>query len=159
SNGPHLSGTGASYLRVSGDKQEMDRQLASLAAFEKRHKVSIAPQHRYEDDMPRDLSDKRPDFQRILKAAEERKIQWIFVDHIDRFGFADEWELVEQIQKLRKAKCRLFDSSDNDWTDRDLMSFFKTGLAGHSSRDEQVKKSLRSLGGMIAKAKVGEWQG
>src|SRR5262249_54384060 len=44
-------------------------------------------------------------------------------------------------------------------TDRGLMSFFKAGLAGHSSHAEQVTKSHRALGGMLAKAKAGEWMG
>src|SRR5262249_55592345 len=94
-----------------------------------------------------------------LKAVQAGILQWIFVDHIDRFGFADEWELVELIQTLRKAGCKLYDSSDHEWTARGLMSFFKAGLAGHSSHDEQLKKSLRCLGGMVAKARAGEWQG
>ena len=139
----HLEGPGGAYLRVSGDRQETERQLASRAAFEKRHERRRLPQHhRYEDDMPRDLSAKRQDFQRMLKAAAAGTLQWIFVDHIDRFGFADEWELVELIQVLRKAGCKLYDSNDDEWTARGLMSFFKAGLAGHSSHDEQVKKSL-----------------
>src|SRR5262245_59410590 len=154
-----LDGPGGAYLRVSGDRQETERQLASRAAFEKRHGVRIAQQHHYEDDMPRDLSEKRPDFQRMLKAAQAGTLRWIFVDHIDRFGFKDEWELVELIQTLRKAGCKLYDSNDAEWTARGLMSFFKAGLAGHSSHDEHVKKSLRCLGGMVAKAKAGEWQG
>jgi DNA invertase Pin-like site-specific DNA recombinase len=154
-----LDGPGGSYLRVSGDRQETERQLASRAAFEKRHGVRIADHHHYEDDMPRDLSARRPDFQRMLRAAQAGALRWIFVDHIDRFGFADEWELVELIQTLRKAGCKLYDSGDDEWTARGLMSFFKAGLAGHSSHDEQVKKSLRCLGGMVAKARAGEWQG
>jgi DNA invertase Pin-like site-specific DNA recombinase len=154
-----LEGPGGAYLRVSGDRQETERQLASRAAFEKRHGVRIADHHHYEDDMPRDLSAKRPDFQRMLKAVVVGTLRWIFVDHIDRFGFADEWELVELIQTLRKAGCKLYDSNDDEWTARGLMSFFKAGLAGHSSHDEQVKKSLRCLGGMVAKARAGEWQG
>jgi DNA invertase Pin-like site-specific DNA recombinase len=158
-NGLHLEGTGGSYLRVSGDRQEVERQVASRAAFEKRHKVKVSQQHQYEDDMPRDLSGKRPDFQRMLKAVNAGLLQWIYVDHIDRFGFADEWELVEMIQTLRKAGCKLYDANGDDWTARGLMSFFKAGLAGHSSHDEQVKKSSRCLGGMVEKARRGEWMG
>lgn len=154
-----LTGTGAAYLRVSGDKQETQRQVQSIRAFEARHGVKIAQSHRYEDDMPRDLSDKRPDFRRMMKAAEDGVIQWIVVDHIDRFGFKDEWELVKLIGRLRDVGCRLYDSGGDEWTARGLMSFFKAGLAGHSSRDEQLKKSYRSLGGMVAKARAGEWMG
>jgi DNA invertase Pin-like site-specific DNA recombinase len=158
-NGLQLAGVGGSYLRVSGDRQEFQRQQSALADFEQRHRVRIPQHHRFEDDMPRDLSAKRPDFQRMLKAARAGSIKWIFVDQIDRFGFADEWELADLLGQLRKAGCRLFDARDEDWTAHGLMSFFKAGLAGHSSHDEQVKKSWRSLGGMIQKAKAGEWQG
>jgi DNA invertase Pin-like site-specific DNA recombinase len=158
-NALELIGQGACYIRVSGDRQEVERQLASIATFEQRHKVKIAPTHRYEDDMPRDLSAKRPDFQRMLRAARAGLIKWVVVDAIDRFGFRDEWELVEFLQDLRKAGCKLLDTKDDVWTDTGLMGFFKAGLAGHASHDEQVQKSKRSLGGMVAKARQGEWQG
>src|SRR5262245_1031999 len=129
-----LEGTGGAYARVSGDRQDTERQLASRRAFEARHGVRIAPQHLYEDDMPRDMSAKRPDFQRMLRAVKAGLLQWIFIDHIDRFGFADEWELVVMIQLLREHHCHLYGSNDHDWTDRGLMSFFQVGLAGHASR-------------------------
>lgn len=152
-----LAGTGAAYVRVSGDKQEVQRQLDSVSAFGKRNEVKISPQHWYEDHMPRDLSAKRPDFQRMLKAIRAGAIQWVIVDQIDRFGFADEWELVDLIRELRTANCKLYDAKEDEWTAGGLMSFFKAGLAGHSSRDEQMKKSSRCLGGMATKASQGEW--
>src|SRR5262249_38328972 len=124
-DGVDPSGIGAAYIRVSGDRQEVERQLASIAAFEQRHGVKIPQQHRYEDHMPRDLSAKRPDFQRMLKAAQGGALRWIVVDQIDRFGFADEWELVELIGNLRKAGCKLYDTRDDEWTALGLMSFFK----------------------------------
>jgi DNA invertase Pin-like site-specific DNA recombinase len=156
----HLQGTGAAYFRVSTDRQELQRQLDSVAAFEQRHGVTISRQHRYEDHgFARDDSANRPDFQRLLGGVRAGTLGWVVVDHIDRFGFADQWELVELISALRKAGCRLYDTRDDEWTSADLMSFFKAGLAGHSSHDEQVKKSLRSLGGQIARARSGEKQG
>jgi hypothetical protein len=45
-SGLHLDGNGGAYIRVSGDRQEVERQLASIAAFEKRHAVKIADRHR-----------------------------------------------------------------------------------------------------------------
>jgi DNA invertase Pin-like site-specific DNA recombinase len=137
----------------------VQRQLDSLKAFEQRHKVKVSEQHRYEDHMPRDLSAKRPDFQRMLKAVASGQLRWLFVDHIDRFGFADQWELVELLSQLRKAGCKLYDACDDEWTSRDLMSFFKVGLAGHASHTEQATKSHRVLGGTVQKAKAGEWLG
>jgi DNA invertase Pin-like site-specific DNA recombinase len=155
----HLEGTGASYLRVSGDRQEVERQLASRLAFESRHGVKISTQHQYEDHMPRDLAAQRPDFQRMLAAVRAGLLQWIYIDHIDRLGFKDEDELVEVRSVLRRAGCRLIDSRDDDWTSRGLLAFIKVGLAGHASREEQVTKSRRALGGMVEKARAGEWQG
>jgi DNA invertase Pin-like site-specific DNA recombinase len=159
SNGLELTGTGGSYLRVSGDRQEVERQTASRGAFEKRHGVKISAAHQYEDDMPRDLSAKRPDFQRMLKAVKAGRLQWVFIDHIDRFGFADEWELAKRLVEFHEAGCKLLDARDDDWTAKGLMSFFKVGLAGHASHESQVTTSHRSLGGMIVKARAGEWQG
>jgi DNA invertase Pin-like site-specific DNA recombinase len=156
----HLTGIGAIYLRVSGDRQELQRQQDSIAVFEKRHGVQVPERHRYADHgYARDLSAKRPDFQRMLRAAQAGDIQWIVVDQIDRFGFADEWELVGMVRDLRAAGCKLYDTKDDEWTSRDLMSFFKVGLAGHSSHNEQVQKSYRALGGMVTGAKNGEFQG
>ena len=159
-NGLDLAGAGAAYIRVSGDRQEVERQLASVTAFEQRHQTKIAKHHRYEDYMPRDLSERRPDFQRMLTEVKTGTLRWIVVDQIDRFGFcrrmgvggADTRPPTGGLQALRHHK-------DDEWTSSGLMSFFKAGLAGHSSHDEQMKKSSRSLGGMIIKARSGEWMG
>ena len=156
-----LTGAGAAYVRVSTDRQGLERQLASVALFEKRHKVTIAKQHRYEDHgLPRDLSAKRPDFQRMMRAVESGAIKWIVVDAIDRFGFADEWEFAGMVSRLRAAGCRLYDeATEEDWTQTNLMSFFMVGLAGHASTQKQVTTSHDCLGGMIDGAKNGEWMG
>jgi DNA invertase Pin-like site-specific DNA recombinase len=154
-----LTGNGGHYLRVSGNKQDVERQIAARQAFEKRHGVRIAPSFLYEDDMPRDLSEKRPDFQRMKKAVEAGQLQWIFLDHIDRFGYADEDEIVERIIMLRKAGCKLIDADDEDWTKPGMLSLIKAAMAGAASKEEQDTKSHRALSGMIPKAKAGEWQG
>jgi DNA invertase Pin-like site-specific DNA recombinase len=158
-NGLQLEGAGAAYLRVSGDRQELARQLNALAHFEQRHGVTVPPARRFEDHMPRDLSAQRPDFQRMLKAVRAGTVKWIFIDSIERFGFADEWELADLLGQLRKAGCRLLDARDEDWTATGLMSFFRAGLAGHESKEAQRKTSWRSLGGMIEGAKAGEFMG
>jgi DNA invertase Pin-like site-specific DNA recombinase len=160
SDGLDLTGVGAAYVRVSGDRQELQRQLDSLSAFEKRHKVKVADRRRYEDHgLPRDLSAKRPDWQRMMRAAESGALKWIAVDQIDRFGFADEWELAEMVLRLRRAGCKLYDTRDEEWTSSGALTIFRTALAGQSSHAEQVNKSHRVLGGMVAKARAGEWMG
>jgi DNA invertase Pin-like site-specific DNA recombinase len=159
SQGLRLTGTGASYVRISGDKQEVQRQYSDLADFERRHDVSVPTQHRYEDHMPRDQADKRPDFQRMLRAAKAGTLQWVWIQRIDRFGVEDGDELVTLRRELRKAGCRLIDNSGTDWTSRNLATLIQAGLAGEQSRGEQVEKSFRSLNGMVNRAKSGEWMG
>jgi DNA invertase Pin-like site-specific DNA recombinase len=158
-SGLHLSGAGAAYIRVSSDKQDVERQYADLADFEQRHAVKVAKHHRYEDHMARDLSDKRPDFQQMLKAAKAGAIQWIWIQRIDRFGVEDGYELVSLIRDLHKAGCRLIDHGGTDWANRNILTLIQAGLAGEQSRGEQVEKSFRSLDGMVKKAKAGRWMG
>jgi DNA invertase Pin-like site-specific DNA recombinase len=157
----NLSGTGAAYVRVSDDKQDVARQYAAVAAFEKEHGVCVPLRHRYEDHgFQRHVSAKRPAFQRMMAAARAGLIRWIAVDQIERFGFADQWEFAEMVCALRKAECKLYQIIGGDeWTGRDFLSFVKTGFAGYASHDEQVKKSNRALGGMAEGARRGEHQG
>jgi DNA invertase Pin-like site-specific DNA recombinase len=159
-NGLCLEGTGAAYVRVSDDAQDTERQHESIHAFEKRHGAAVAEGFRFVDQgWARDLAARRPEFQRMLKLVDAGRVRWVVVDKIDRFGFADEWELVELITRLHKAGCRLYDTRGDEWTERGLLGFFKAGLAGHHSHDEQMQKSYRSLGGMVQQAKAGEWMG
>jgi DNA invertase Pin-like site-specific DNA recombinase len=159
-NGPHLDGPGAAYVRVSGDDQETERQHEAARAFERRHGVSIPPEHYFEDHgWARDQAARRPAFQRLLGKADAGLVRWIVVDQIDRFGFADQWELAEMILRLRKAGCRLYDTRGDEWTARDLLGFIKAGIAGSQSHEEQVQKSYRALGGKVKKAREGEWMG
>jgi DNA invertase Pin-like site-specific DNA recombinase len=70
-NGLHLSGVGATYIRVSTDHQDTERQRAAVQAFEQAHGVTIAKQHWFKDEgWARDEADQRPAFQRLMKLAE-----------------------------------------------------------------------------------------
>lgn len=155
-----LAGVGASYLRVSTDLQDTERQYASIRSFEKCHKVSIAKRHWFEDHgFARDEAEDRPAFQNLLKLAARGDIQWIVIDRLDRFGTKDKDELAHYRYLLRKAKCKLFDVSGKEWTSADMMTFIEAGLQAEQSQKEQHEKSYRVLGGKIEKARAGEWQG
>src|SRR5688572_28974613 len=108
----HLTGTGAAYLRVSDDQQETIRQYDAVHDFERRHGVTIPKHHWYKDEgWARDTADKRPDFQRLLKAAQRGDIQWIVVDKLDRFGTKNPRKLVRYIDDLIDWGCKLYDAS------------------------------------------------
>lgn len=156
----NLDGVGASYIRVSTDQQDTDRQYEAVRAFEKRHKISIRKQHWFEDEgWARDKADKRPAFQRLIALAERGEVQWIVVDRLDRFGTKSAKQLITYLYRLDEAGCRLYDSTGKEWTGEDDATEITALLAGKTSQKEQHEKSWRVLGGKVEKARAGEWQG
>lgn len=159
-NGPNLVGNGASYIRVSTDQQDTQRQYAGIRGFEKRFGVSIAEQFWFKDEgWSRDTADRRPDFQHLIKAAEAGVIQWIVVDKLDRFGAKSTKQLFKYLGILEDVGCKLYDVSGKEWTGEDDATEIAAWVAGKTSVREQREKSHRGLSGKIEKVRQGEWQG
>jgi DNA invertase Pin-like site-specific DNA recombinase len=155
-----LTGVGAAYIRVSTDQQETVRQYAAVEAFLERHGVTIPKQHWFKDEgWARDTADRRPDFGRLMKLAECGAVNWIVVSERDRFGTPDAHEFLHFLYQLRKWGSRLYDSSDTDWTSKDIATVITAVVDGEKSELEQRGLSKRVLGGKIEKARQGEWQG
>lgn len=155
-----LSGPGAAYIRVSDDQQDTKRQYDSAHEFEKRYGVTIPAAHWFKDEgWARDTADRRPDFQRTLKFAEEGRIKWIVVDRLDRFGAKSAKHLMGYLARLEDAGCRLFDASGKEWTGEDHGTEISAWVEGKKSKGEQLEKSHRALTGKVARVKTGEWQG
>src|SRR5947209_6477687 len=73
-----------------------------------------------EDAGSRDLSYKRPGFQKLLKDVEGKKLDWIVVAERDRFGVADNEEWGYFVTILRRHNCQLWAvSDDKELTNRD----------------------------------------
>jgi DNA invertase Pin-like site-specific DNA recombinase len=159
-DGPDLTGTGAAYIRVSDDAQDTARQYASAHAFEKRHGVTIPKHNWFKDEAwARDTADRRPDFQRLLKEVEAGRVQWIVVDQLDRFGTKNAKQLISYLHRLDEAGCKLYDAAGKEWTGEDVATIITAVVEGEKSKGEQTGKSHRVLGGKVAKARAGEWQG
>jgi hypothetical protein len=95
----------------------------------------------------------------MLKAALAGQLRWIVVDSLDRFGTKSAKRLMGYLADLEDAGCQLFDTQDKEWTGEDDGTEISAWVGGKASTREQKEKSKRCLGGMIAKAKSGEWQG
>lgn len=159
-DGLHLTGDGAAYVRVSDDQQDTLRQYESIQGFEKRHGVTIPKQHLCKDEgWARDTADRRPEFQRLMKLAESGRVKWIVVDQLDRFGTKDPHQLIHYLYRLREGGCKLYDAAGKEWTGEDVATIITAVVEGEKSKGEQTSKSHRVLGGKIAKARLGEWQG
>jgi DNA invertase Pin-like site-specific DNA recombinase len=154
------SGTGAAYIRVSTDQQDTQRQYDNVRAFEKQNGVTIKPDNWFKDEgWARDTADKRPDFQRLMKLAEAGRVRWIVVDQLDRFGTKNAKQLITYLHRLDEAGCKLYDATGREWTGEDIATIITAVVEGEKSKGEQTSKSHRVLGGKIAKARLGEWQG
>jgi hypothetical protein len=77
----------------------------------------------------------------------------------DRFGTTDADEFVHFRYLLRKWGCRLYDAAGTDWTRKDIATVITAVVDGEKSEQEQHGISKRTLGGKVAKARAGEWQG
>ena len=159
-NGLHLDGPGGAYLRVSDDRQETERQIESIRLFEQRHGVIIPKRLWFEDrGWARDEDKQRPEFQRLLKTAVSGGVRWIVVDSLDRFGTKNAKRLFRYLDELEEAGCHLYDANDKEWTGDDDGTEITAWVGGKTSTREQKEKSKRALGGMVAAARAGEWQG
>ena len=131
-----LEGPGATYIRVSTDQQDTERQYNSVGSFEKRFEVSIPKENWFEDEgWARDQADRRPAFQRLMKQAELGRIKWIIVDQLDRFGTKDAYQLVHYLYRLRECGCRLYDCSGKEWTSADVATIITAVVEGDGKRE------------------------
>jgi hypothetical protein len=94
-----------------------------------------------------------------MELAERGAIQWIVVSERDRFGTVDADEFVHFRYLLRKWGCRLLDANGTDWTKKDIATVITAVVDGEKSEREQHSISARVLGGMVERARQGEWLG
>jgi DNA invertase Pin-like site-specific DNA recombinase len=159
-NTPDLSGDGAAYIRVSDDEQDTKRQHEAIRNFLERYGVTVPQSHHFEDEgWARDTADRRPDFQRLMRLVEAGKIKWIVVDQLDRFGMKTAKQLFAYLYRLEEAGCRLYDATGKEWTGDDDGTEINAWVEGKKSTKEQHGISRRVLGGQVARAKDGCWQG
>lgn len=154
-----LVGPFAWYIRRSDNKSDLDRQRSLLLAWCQASKISVPEELKYEDTGSRDLSEKRPAFQRLLRDAEakKRKFATILIPCLDRFGVEDMDEIGSIRRTFSKAHVCLYsiDPTEGDLTAKDQTTLFKLFMKSEASREEQVKKGARAISGkanQLAKA-------
>lgn len=155
-----LTGDGSAYVRVSDDQQDTLRQYESIHAFERSNGIKIPESGWFKDEgWARDTADRRPEFQRLMKLAEDGRIKWIVVSERDRFGTTDADEFMHYRYLLRKWGVKLYDANGTEWTKKDIATVITSVVDGEKSEQEQHSISRRVMGGMVGKAKNGEYQG
>jgi DNA invertase Pin-like site-specific DNA recombinase len=150
----------AAYLRVSSDKQSVDRQRAGIIAYAARLGIEIDVWYIDDEGVnSRDLAWKRKKFQKMMEAVEAGEISQIIVDKQDRFGTADSAEMGYYITILRRNDCVLWDIEGRDITQQGLVPSVVTAIGAATSQAEQKEKAHRSVDGKRSLAARGEFQG
>ena len=129
----------AAYIRVSSDKQETVRQERRIKAsgftiafccFGTRREKSCV-----------DQPDKRPDFQRLLKAVQAGLLDKIVVDRQDRFGVVDAYQWGKFISLLREHGTALVDADGKVLSGDDDVSILTGTLGAITSMREQKEEA------------------
>jgi DNA invertase Pin-like site-specific DNA recombinase len=156
----NLSGDGAVYVRTSTDQQDTQRQYAAVQGFLERHGAVIPRSQWFEDEgWARDTADRRPNFQRLLHLVKAGRVNWIVLDRLDRFGWKSSKQLMHLLYQLEEAGCRLYDADGKEWTGEDDATEITALIEGKNSVKETRERSYRVLGGMVEKARDGQFLG
>lgn len=148
------------YVRVSRDVQDAERQRDTIREWATHNDLVI--EEWYEDtegSNPRDLADKRINFQRLIQLVATGLVDAVVVDAQDRFGTAGAWELGKYLTVFIDSGCSLWSVSDGCLTEEDDGTVIKAVVNAQTSRKEQRDKSWRSLNKKIDKARDGEYPG
>ena len=152
-----ISTPAAWYVRKSDSKSDLERQINLLEHWCEANKVKVPDALRYKDMGSRDLSRKRPDFQRMLKDAKRGLFKTIIVPALDRFGVEDTEEFFRYRSELRDSKVSIFsiDPSEGDLSSKDKETIIKIFFKAEASKEEQQKKGSRSISGKHSKLTPG----
>lgn len=153
---------GVAYIRVSdGEKQDPQRQRDTIKTWAAKRGLTIT--HFYEDIQgrnPRDRSEDRVNFQRLLKDVTAGKVAWVVVDSQDRWGTAKHaHEFGYYATILLQHDCQLWSVAQGHLTAPDAATAFTTTAGSVTSTEELKKFGERQVSGKRTKAKAGEWQG
>lgn len=145
-------------IRVSKDEQDRRSQLERCERWLKER--ALKPLEILSDSGSRDLSEKRPQFQRLLGLVEAGKADWILVSERDRLGFADAWEYGHFIHLFRTNGVQLWSVADNrDLCSGDRFEPILASLSADKSQHEQKENADRTLRAKFVAVQRGEWVG
>jgi len=141
------------YLRCSDDHQDTQRQREDIL------RSGFKIDQWLEDHESRDRAEKRPDFQRLLRAVQAGQVHTIVVQTFDRFGVKDAYEMGKFFSILRDHECRLLDASGKVLNADDDATVLTSTIGALTSSREQREKATRVLTGKMTLARKGQFLG
>lgn len=145
------------YIRTSKDEQDKRSQKERVQRWLDSKELTATW---LEDSGARDLSAKRPNFQRLLSLVQDGAVDWVIVAERDRLGFRDAYEYGHFVHLFRSNGVQLWSVADNrDLTGDDRIEPILASLEADKSQHEQKGFADRTLRAKIAATKRGEWVG
>jgi DNA invertase Pin-like site-specific DNA recombinase len=145
-------------IRVSKDEQDRRSQQERCERWLKAR--ALKPLEILSDSGSRDLSEKRPHFQRLLGLIEAGQVDWVLVAERDRLGYKDAWEYGHFIHTFRNHGTQLWSAADDrELTGDDRFEPVIASLAADKSKYEQKENADRTLRAKTAAIARGEWLG
>lgn len=151
---------GCGYIRVSDDRQEVERQYQSLRRWaEARHITLIKI---YEDRGGRRHeagTAKRKAHSEMMRAVSSGKYDFCVIDAQDRLGFANPHEFMRMAAEFIDAEVELWSVQEGLLSGQDLTSFLLQAIGAVGSKTEMQTKCHRTLTRKVDMAKAGHWTG
>jgi len=151
----------AAYIRMSGHKQERSpaQQKSEIVKLAAREGCRI--DHWFQDDAITGDSGplERPDFRRMLEAAQEGKYQRLLAYDQDRIGRFDSIDAGQWMAPLRTAGVQLITCVQGkiDWNTFEGRIIYTVNQEGKKRFLEEL--SGKVVRGKVANAKAGGWNG
>src|SRR5437773_2739208 len=115
---------GAVYIRVSGKQQDLASQTQLINTWLAENSLSV--RRWYRDTGARDLAEKRPQFQEMLRAIEAGEITWVLVTEKDRFGGRDSYQFGSFVTFPQDHACELWSVSQRCLSGTDAYTHIMT---------------------------------
>lgn len=147
------------YYRKSKEEQDIRSQEKRVNDYCTEHGIKV--HETISDAGSRDLSEKRPNFQRLLTLITSRKINTVIIAERDRLGFKDAYEYGHFIHLFRMNGVKLICVAEEgkDLTADDRIEPILACLKADKSQNEQIDNADRNIRGKVAAIKRGEWNG
>ncbi len=145
----------AVYVRKSTSPQEEQSQIDALEDYLKRQSITVPKEFWFTDTGSRHRPKDRPDFQRMLKLVEEKKIRRVFVWKQDRIvSGAKLWGRTTYC--FEETGTQLIDIlTGKDLAADDIATDITTVVHATGAKEEQRKISQNTLRAKVSLAKKG----
>lgn len=148
---------GVIYARYSSDRQtdaSITGQVEVCTEWARKNDVTIV--HVYHDEALTGKTDKRPDFQRMIKDAKNGKFDYIIVYKLDRFA-RNRYDSAIYKAQLKKYNVRIMSAMENiaDGPEGIILESVLEGMAEYYS----ANLAQNVLRGMRQKAELGKYMG